>query len=78
MRPMCTMDKNCKSKTRSNMWSVTKSCTMQLPKPPMKQSTYKFNQDDKNCQSTKSVNSLCDGKNCQSPQCVHMQAAMNK
>ena len=52
---------------------------MPLPKPAMKQSTYKkFNQDDKNCQSTKkyisddcAVCHMCHDKNCQSakPMC---------
>ena len=47
---------------------------MWLPKPAMKQFTYKkLNQDDKNCQSTKKYSSeegpvrlVCDDKNCQS------------
>ena len=35
---------------------VTKPSHMQLPKPAMKQSTYKkFNQDDKKCQSDKNI-----------------------
>ena len=60
---------------------VTKPSHMCLPKPTMKQSTYKkFNQDDKNCQSTKKhrseecpVRPVCNDKNCQSAKCVHMQ-----
>ena len=65
-------DKNCQStqclhmcpaKNSSYMWSVTKPSQMQLPKPAMKQSTYKkFHQDDKNCQS---ANYMCYDKKSQ-------------
>ena len=70
VRPMYGHDKNCQSmwpkKPRNHMLSVTKPSVME-------QSTYKFNQDNKNCQSARKYSrkceytkSLCDGKNCQS------------
>ena len=58
------------------MWplkpEMKKSSVVQLPKPAMEQSTYKFNQDSKNCQSDRCfkkkcpVRPVCNGKNCQS------------
>ena len=61
-KPLCH-DKNCQSTQcihmctamkSSYIWSVTKPSHMQLPKPAMKQSTYKtFLKDDKTCQFTK-------------------------
>ena len=46
-------DKNCQETKSVHMWplklEMKKSCAIQLPKPAMEQSTYKFNQDSKNC-----------------------------
>ena len=83
-------DKNCQSTQCILMWtamksshmqSVTKPSHMQLPIPAIKQSTYKkFNQDEKNCHSTKKhsseecpVRPLYNDKKCQSAKCRHMQ-----
>ena len=75
MKTVCS-DKNCQETQSINMCPVKPPMDMQSREPAMKQSTWKFNQDDKNCQSTKSIKSVCDGKNCKSTQCVHMQTAM--
>ena len=50
----------CDKNHQVNMWPVKPEMDMWSREPAMKQPTYKFNQDDKNCQSTKSIESVYD------------------
>ena len=77
-------DKNCQEisnvqnvnmwpkKPISHMQSVTKTIVMQLSNPAVKQSTYKWHQGGRNCQSNRCFKKKCplrpvyNGKNCQS------------
>ena len=63
-RPMCGDDKNCQSTQCMQLLKpeMKKSSVMLLPNPAMEQSTYKFNQDNKNYQSNRCFKEKCPMK----------------